>query len=762
METHWRIRLLGGLCVEGDRRVISRFRTQKSGVLLAYLAYHLQRSHPREELIELLWPECEPHAGRNNLSKELSWLRDQIEPPGVPAGAVLIADRASVRLNPEAVTTDVASFETAFQISEQAQNPSERVQLLAHAVEQYRGELLPGYHEDWVLGPRQWLAELYVRALAELVALLEAAGDRHGAIGYARRLVSADPLREEAHHALIRLLIAAGQPGAALYQYRELERLLRQELGAAPDAATRDLVRDLERLAILRPGSGPSGLAPSEREAAEPAAKRIQRVVLLSRCHAPPEEHVVKLLEAQLVARGYSVSVDRQLAVSLEWGQELERQIRAADAVIPLLSPASVESEMLAFEVQMAHEAAQQHAGKPRVLPVGIDRPEALPDSLAGLLDPLPSLQWSDPWDDERLVTELLEALRDPGAPSPAVPLGKLEPVGGAVPIDSTFYIVRPVDGEFRAAITRRESLVLIKGARQMGKTSLLAQGLQQAQEAGAAILRTDLQKLNAAHLESAETFYLALAHWIAAQFRLDVSPAAVWKAGCGPNLNFELYLQRELLEPLPAPIVWGLDQVDRLFVCEFGSEVFALFRSWYNERSFDPTGPWSRLTLAMAYATEAHLFIADANQSPFNVGTQLTLEEFTFDQVADLNHRYGSPLRDDREIDRFYQLVNGHPFLVRRGLHEMAAHGIGIGAIEVQSAQDAGIFGDHLRRVLVMLGEHPELAEVVRGVLRGQPCPTVESFYRLRSAGVLSGPSARDVRLRCPLYAAYLERHLR
>jgi hypothetical protein len=163
-----------------------------------------------------------------------------------------------------------------------------------------------------------------------------------------------------------------------------------------------------------------------------------------------------------------------------------------------------------------------------------------------------------------------------------------------------------------------------------------------------------------------------------------------------------------------------------------------------------------------MAYATEAHLFITDANQSPFNVGTQQTLEDLTFEQVADLNFRYGSPLRTDAEIDRFYRLLNGHPFLVQRGLHEMAARGVGIGAIEVQAAQDAGIFGDHLRRVLILLGQHPELAEVVREVLRGQPCPTVESFYRLRSAGVLNGQSARDVRLRCPLYAAYLERHLR
>jgi DNA-binding SARP family transcriptional activator len=117
MEVRWQIYLLGGLQVERNDRTITRFRTQKAGALLAYLAYHRHRSHLRDQLVELLWPECDPQAGRSNLSRELSGLRHQLEPPGVPGaradrgcGAVIVADRAAVRLNPAAVTTDVAAF----------------------------------------------------------------------------------------------------------------------------------------------------------------------------------------------------------------------------------------------------------------------------------------------------------------------------------------------------------------------------------------------------------------------------------------------------------------------------------------------------------------------------------------------------------------------------------------------------------------------------------------------------------------------------
>jgi hypothetical protein len=46
---------------QGDR-VITRFRTQKTGALLAHLACHLQHSHRREVLIGLPRPDSRPKA----------------------------------------------------------------------------------------------------------------------------------------------------------------------------------------------------------------------------------------------------------------------------------------------------------------------------------------------------------------------------------------------------------------------------------------------------------------------------------------------------------------------------------------------------------------------------------------------------------------------------------------------------------------------------------------------------------------------------
>ena len=486
-----------------------------------------------------------------------------------------------------------------------------------------------------------------------------------------------------------------------------------------------------------------------------------KRVVILYKRNAQPDAQVSKLLEAELVSRGYNVFIDRHLSIGVEWAREIEQQLRSADAVITLLSESSITSEMLAYEIQTAHDAAQQSNGKPYLLPIRICYEGSLPKPLAAILDPIHYVLWEGSDDNQSLVAELLGSLRNSSPPRFSVTRRSLEPVGGAVPLDSKFYIVRPTDDEFHAAISRGDGIVLVKGARQMGKTSLLARGLQRARETGVKVVLTDFQSLNSSHLESVDTLFLTLANEVAEQLDLDVYPRDVWQPERGPSINFGRYIRREVLGKIGSRLVWGLDEIDRLFSCAFGSEVFGLFRSWHNARSLDPEGQWHKLTLAIAYATEAHLFMTDLNQSPFNVGTRLVLEDFTLDQLAELNRRYGSPLREAAEVTRYFGLVGGQPYLVRKGLHEMATHNTGLSEFRSHAASDEGPFGDHLRRILVLLAHDTVLCDAVRGVLQGHSPPTDESFYRLRSAGVMAGDSPREARPRCQLYATYLAGHL-
>jgi DNA-binding winged helix-turn-helix (wHTH) protein len=341
------------------------------------------------------------------------------------------------------------------------------------------------------------------------------------------------------------------------------------------------------------------------------------------------------------------------------------------------------------------------------------------------------------------------------------MPGDELEPVGGAVPLDSTFYIARVADQHFHSALQRHDSIVLVKGVRQVGKTSLLARGLQQARAQGRHVVLMDLQSFSARDLESPDQLLFTFADLLARRLRLATPPKQVWDKLISANLNLEDYLLEHVLPALPRPLVWALDEVDRLFAYEFRSEIFGLFRSWHNARALEPDSPWHKLTLAMSYASEAHLFITDINQSPFNVGTRFTLNDLEASQVDELNERYGSPLATVTERADFFALVGGNPYLVRRGLHELVTQNLSLATLTDTATSADGPYGDHLRRWLYLLQREPNLLDGIANFLHKRESLTASQFHRLRSIGLLAGEAAATANIRCALYERYLREQL-
>src|SRR5579862_9196866 len=272
MGAQWEVRLLSELrAVQGDREV-TRFRTHKTAVLWATLACWPLKMHLREQLLAQLWPDAAPADARNNLSVALSSLRNQFEPPTETAGSVIQADRQAVGVNPTAISTDVADFERGLATADRAPNDNERIALLEAALAHYAGPLLPGFYEDWLAEERRRLAERYHGGLRALVRLLVQCQDLNRALDWVRKAVAADPLREETNRDLMRLLVATGQPSAALQQYRELETRLKQDLDAAPSGATRRMAAEIQAR-LQEPGAEPRS---AESEATTHAAASTQ------------------------------------------------------------------------------------------------------------------------------------------------------------------------------------------------------------------------------------------------------------------------------------------------------------------------------------------------------------------------------------------------------------------------------------------------------------------------------------------------------
>jgi len=121
----------------------------------------------------------------------------------------------------------------------------------------------------------------------------------------------------------------------------------------------------------------------------------------------------------------------------------------------------------------------------------------------------------------------------------------------------------------------------------------------------------------------------------------------------------------------------------------------------------------------------------------------------------------HGAPLADGVAVDRFIELVGGHPFLVNEGLVVLASRKLDVDGLSAVMADDAPPFGEHRRRLLRRLEASPALRETVRGNLDGQVTREEEAFYMLRSGGLMRGESAVTLRPRCGLYADWLRRQL-
>jgi predicted ATPase/DNA-binding SARP family transcriptional activator len=205
-------------------RVLTRFRTAKTGALLAFLAFHADRRHMREVLADRFWPDRAPSAGRATLSVSLSALRSLLEPPGIAPGSVIVADGTSVGLNPLAITTDVARFEALLDRAEGTLDPDQRADLLRQAVVLHHHSLLPGHYDEWIVPQQERLAERQQGALLWLTQYCYEQGAFGEALSHARRL----PAPDEEADALIEQIDAA---------IRKADRTAAAVAAAVPPAA---------------------------------------------------------------------------------------------------------------------------------------------------------------------------------------------------------------------------------------------------------------------------------------------------------------------------------------------------------------------------------------------------------------------------------------------------------------------------------------------------------------------------------------------
>lgn len=347
----------------------------------------------------------------------------------------------------------------------------------------------------------------------------------------------------------------------------------------------------------------------------------------------------------------------------------------------------------------------------------------------------------------------------DEGRPSdPAsAPVGR-SGVGGAVPLSSTLYVQRTADVSLAAALDRGESIIRIQGPRQTGKSSVLARGLQHARALGNTTYVLEFERLAAEDLASMKTLCLRVASILAAQLDGDPDPGADWSDAMGPGVNLERFVLRHVLGEKPTPVVIAMDDVDRLFTYCFASDFFALLRAWHGRHAFEPDRPLGRLTMALVFATDAHLYLKNLNHSPFNVGARIAVEDLSADELEELVRRYGATFGSRAERAQFHVLVGGHAYFACKALQAMEENGWSVAELGAHAGREDGPLADSLGALWRLLGSDADLVAEVKAVLAGRRCSDA-AFDRLRSGGILAGEPERPL-FRSGVLKMYLEAH--
>jgi hypothetical protein len=548
------------------------------------------------------------------------------------------------------------------------------------------------------------------------------------------------------------------------------------------------------------------------RGAIERALKRqasMQQRIFISHWVQEPDLTLALQLSESLKTFGHQTlratmgSTQSYSMLGEDWIDQIDTQLMQCDYFLLLLSPQAAVSEMAIETLRRVKELRDSHSyQKPIVLAIRVNCPFSTPlnHDLRSYLQEIRQREWISPTDTPNLLQEIIHLVAqedeewvkteteqglpwdslqsghwrlptgnaDNEPPShlqpSTLPLPVAEPElpSGQVRLASAFYVERvPHEALCYREILQPGALIRIKAPRQMGKTSLMARILYQVKEQGYRTVPLSFQHADSTVFSSLNQLLQWFCTRITRKLKLNYKIEDYWSDTYGSKDNCTDYFQGCLLPESDSPLVLGLDEVDRVFQYPtIADDFFGLLRAWYEEAGYGDNNLWEKLRLVVVHSTEVYVPL-DVNQSPFNVGLPVELPEFSLAQVQDLTRRHGLNWNES-QVEQLMSIVGGHPYLVRVALYHLATGQLTLDDFLTIAPTEAGLYGDHLRRHLWHLQQHPELGAAFSKVVTASEPVELKSMlaFKLHSLGLVQ-LQGNEVTPRFDLYRQYFRERL-
>jgi DNA-binding SARP family transcriptional activator len=211
------VRCLGPTRLTAGGAVIAPPR--RSRLVFQYLIAHRRRPVPRDVLLEAFWPGSSPRAARNSLNVAITLLRRAFRPVYGDCPIVVFRDEAYALDPGLEVWVDHEEFAALAREGDLLRRSGD----LAEAVAAYRradalydGPLFDDEpYEEWIVTARREVEGDHLDVLGHLGDCLASLGDHEASAEAYRRILVAEPHRDDVRRLLAERYEALGRPGLA-------------------------------------------------------------------------------------------------------------------------------------------------------------------------------------------------------------------------------------------------------------------------------------------------------------------------------------------------------------------------------------------------------------------------------------------------------------------------------------------------------------------------------------------------------------------
>jgi diguanylate cyclase (GGDEF)-like protein len=331
---------------------------------------------------------------------------------------------------------------------------------------------------------------------------------------------------------------------------------------------------------------------------------------------------------------------------------------------------------------------------------------------------------------------------------------------GSPVPVDSVFYIERlSIENLVYQEIYKSGSIIQIKAPRRMGKTSFVLRLIDRTQKSGYSSIYLDFQQAEEEIFASIDKFLRWFCANVSRQLQLKPVLDDYWNEDIGSKMNCTIFFQHYILPQIDSPLVLVLNEFNQIFdYPNIAQEFLGLLRFW-NE-SAKHNNLFHKLRLVLVYSTEFYIHL-NINESPLNLGLIIRLPEFSLEEIQDLAGRYGLPWNDSigkRHAFALKSMLGGHPYLVQLAIYHLVNNPEkSLENILLEAHTITGIYSSHLRSLLLILQENPELAIALKQLIDAGGKSVIEHIiaYKLESLGLVKIDS-NQCTFSCELYRKY------